>query len=267
MGCLAAKVFHLICVRNYRRSEEDKEDYFRNGFQEAKIFFNRCGGKVDFKQKTVLDIGHGFGSTCIYLALNGAARVVGTEIDKDRVDFAKRKLATEYNEVSNIIEFRMADEALNEKFDIVISKDSFEHYANPEHFITVMKQYLKKDGIMVIGFSPLWKAPYGGHIRYITKVPWAHLLFPEAVIMNERKRFRPDEDAHSFEEVRGGLNKMTLKRYLDIIKKNGLEIEYLKINVQNTRLMFVFNILRRIPFCTEFFTQNVYSIMRIRPQS
>jgi 2-polyprenyl-3-methyl-5-hydroxy-6-metoxy-1,4-benzoquinol methylase len=264
MGSLVAKIFHLICVRNYHRSEEDKEDYFRKGFEQAKAFFDRCDGKVDLKQKTVLDIGHGFGSTCIYMAQNGAARVVGTEIDEDRINFAKRKVAMEYKEVSDIVEFRMADDTLKEQFDIVISKDSFEHYANPEHFITVMKQYLKKDGIMVIGFSPLWKAPYGGHLGLMTKVPWVHLIFPESVIMSERKRFRPDEEAHSFEEVRGGLNKMTLKRYLDIIKKSGLEFVYFKTNVHKTKTMFMFNILKRIPFCTEFFTQNVYSIMCIK---
>jgi len=43
----------------------------------------------------------------------------------------------------------------------------------------------------------------------MTPLPWAHLLFPESVIMNERKRFRPDENANKFEEVKGGLNKMT----------------------------------------------------------
>jgi len=58
-----------------------------------------------------------------------------------------------------------------------------------------MKQYLKQDGLLVIGFSPLWKAPYGGHIRFMTKLPWAHLIFPEEVIMAERRRFRPDEEA------------------------------------------------------------------------
>jgi len=264
MENIVAKVFHLICVRNYRRSDEHEEVYFRNGFEEAKTFFSRFDGKVDFKQKTVLDIGHGFGSTAIYMALNGAARVVGIEIDEDKVEFAKLKLATEYKGVSTIVEFRITDDTFKEQFDIVISKDCFEHYANPEDFITTMKQYLKKDGIMVIGFSPLWKAPYGGHIEYMTKVPWAHLLFPESVILGARRRFRPDEEAQSFEEIRGGLNKMTLKRYLDIIKKSGLKVEYLKTNVQNTKLMFLFNILRKIPFCDELFTQNVYSIMCMR---
>jgi SAM-dependent methyltransferase len=264
MKGLVAKLFHLVCVRHYNKPEEHDEMYFRNGFESSKEFFNRFNGKLDFKQKSVLDIGHGFGSNCIYMAQNGATRVVGIEIDEHRYDFARQKLATEYKELSNIVEFRIADDTFNEQFDIVVSKDSFEHYANPEDFITVMKQHMNKDGIIAIGFSPLWKAPYGGHITYMTKLPWAHLLFPESVIMQERKRFRLEDEARSFEEMKGGLNKMTLKRYLNIIKNSGLDIEYIKINAHKNKKVFVLNILRRIPFCRELFTQNVYSIMRMR---
>jgi SAM-dependent methyltransferase len=188
--------------------------------------------------------------------------VVGIDINKHAIDFAKSKLADDYQKLSNIVEFKHVDDIKNEKFDIVLSKDCFEHYADPENFIFTMKQHLKKEGILVIGFGPLWKAPYGGHINFMTKVPWAHLIFPESVIMAERKRFRPDENAESFEQVAGGLNKMTFKRYLNIIQESGLEIEYFKTNVSSkSRLMGLFNVLRRIPFCKEFFTYNLYSIM------
>lgn len=266
MNGLVARLFHLVSVRHYHQPEELYEMRFRNGSESSKEFFNRFDGKVDFKNKTVLDIGHGLGSNCIYMAQNGASRVVGIEINEESNDFAKKKLATEYQELANIVEFRTVDDTFKEKFDIVISKNSFEHYANPEDFIKVMKQHMKKEGLLVIGFSPLWKAPYGGHITYVTKLPWAHLLFPESVIMQERKRFRPDDGARLFEEMKGGLNKMTLKRYVNIIKNSGLDIEYFKTNVQKNKRMLVFNILRRIPFCRELFTQNVYSILRLRTQ-
>jgi 2-polyprenyl-3-methyl-5-hydroxy-6-metoxy-1,4-benzoquinol methylase len=264
MGILTQKVFHLICVKDYHKAEDYDEDYFQRGFDEAKEFFDRFDGKVDIKQKTVLDVGCGFGSTCIYTALNGARKVVGIDIDEHRIDFARSKFANDYQNLSNIVEFRLAYDIGHEKFDIVLSKDSFEHYADPENFVFTMKQNLKKEGIMVIGFGPLWKSPYGGHIRFMTKVPWAHLFFPESVIMAERKRFRPDEDAELFEQVDGGLNKMTLTRYLNIIRESGLEFEYFKTNVSRRRLMGLFSVLRRIPFCREFFTLNVYSIMRMR---
>lgn len=197
------------------------------------------------------------------MALNGARKVVGIDINKNSIDFARSKLANDYRNLLNIVEFKLADDIKQEKFDIVLSKDSFEHYDDPESFICTMKQYLQKEGIMVIGFGPLWKSPYGGHISYMTKVPWAHLIFPESVIMAERKRFRPNEDARSFEQIVGGLNKMTFTRYLNIVKESDLEILYFKTNVSPGKLIILLNVLRRIPFCREFFTVNLYSVLRI----
>ena len=264
MGILVQKLFHLICVKEYHQPDDYDEDYFRKGFDEAEKFFNRFDNKIEIRNKTVLDVGCGLGSTCIYMALRGAKKVVGIDTDQYRIDFARSKLATCYQELSNIVEFRSDYSPELKKFDIVLSKDSFEHYGDPSRLIVSMKEFMDRKGIMAIGFSPLWKSPYGGHIDFMTKVPWAHLFFPESVIMQERKRFRPDEDAQSFEQVVGGLNKMTLKGYLDIIGKSGLEVVYFKTNVSSSRIIVLFNTLRRIPNFREFFTINVYTIMRMK---
>jgi len=268
MENLIQNIFHLLCVKDDVKPESYIEDYFEESFNETEDLFYHFGNKVNLKQKKVLDIGCGYGSSCIYMALHGAAKVVGIDIDEDRINYAKSKLGNDYPNLSSFVDFRQAGSIIDEKFDIVISKDSFMHYADPENFVTNIKQYLNQDSIIVIVFGPLWKAPYGGQIAYMTKVPWAHLLFPESVIMRERKRFRPNEDATSFEQVKGSLNKMTFRRYMNIIKENGLEVEYFKTNLtrRNSRAKFttLFNFLRKIPFCQEFFTQNVYSIIRLR---
>lgn len=266
MGNITQKIFHFICTKDtLEKPENYEEDYFQRGFDETKKFFNNFNDKVDFKGKTVIDVGCGFGSTCIYMALNGAKKVIGIDIDEKRINFARSNLENDYKNLTNIVNFRLTNDMRNENFDIVLSKDSFEHYNDPENFIFEMKKFLNRDGIMVIGFSPLWKSPYGGHIEFMTKVPWAHLLFPESVIMCERKRFRPDENAESFEQVKGGLNKMTLERYLNIIRESGLEFEFLRTNIFNRRsIAFLLNILKKIPFCRGYFTVNVYSIIRSR---
>lgn len=80
--------------------------------------------------------------------------------------------------------------------------------------------------------------------------------------MAERRQFRPDEEAKSFEQIRGGLNRMTLARFLQIMQDSALECEYFRLNVSTSKLMKAFNLLRRIPFCREFFTQSIYSVMR-----
>ena len=265
MVSLTQKLFHLVCVQHYYLSKDCRERSFQRGFDSAKKFFSRFDGELDISDRTVLDFGCGLGSNCIYMALSGARKVVGIDIDEHYINFAKLQLADEYQHLSNIVEFRLANDIGSEKFDVVLSKDSFEHYTNPEDIVVTMKKHLRPDGIIAIGFGALWKSPYGGHIHFMTKIPWAHLLFPEPVIMRERKRFRPDESAESFEQIRGGLNKMTFERYLSIITKSNLEFEFLRTNVSNKKSMVLFNILRRIPFCWEYFTVNVYSIVRLSP--
>ena len=264
MERLSQRVFHMVCVKRYQRPEHREEQDFQTGLDEAKEFFNRFNDRVDMTQKTILDVGCGLGSCCFYMALNGAKKVVGIDIDERRISFARSKVVSDYQYLSEAVEFRVASDLKSEKFDIIISKDSFEHYADPENLIITLKQHLNEGGIVAIGFGPLWKAPYGGHIGYMTKIPWAHLLFAEPVIMRERKRFRPDEDAESFEQVRGGLNKMTLKRCVNAIAQSGLKIEYFETNVSRKKLVRLFKVLSRIPLCGDLFTQNLYTIVRLR---
>jgi SAM-dependent methyltransferase len=196
------------------------------------------------------------------MALNGAKLVVGIDINKEKIEFCRKKISNDYQSLLGIVDFRYVDNIGKKKFDIVLSKDSFEHYSNPEDFILTMKQYLKKDGIMVIGFSPLWKSPYGGHISDMTKFPWAHLIFPKSIIIAEQNRFYPKHDVMSCRQFTGGLNKMTLRRYLKIIQKSGLEISFFRTNISSRKTMALLNILRQIPFCREFFTVSVYSILK-----
>lgn len=264
MESLTQKVFHLICVKNYSKPRNYDENLFQKGFDESRKFFDRFAGKIDFREKKLLDVGCGLGSTCIYMAMNGAKKVVGVDIDRRRIEFARSRLIRDYQYLSDLVDFKMVEELGDEKFDVIISKDSFEHIADPENAVNDMQKHLDRGGIIAIGFGPLWKSPYGGHIGFMTKFPWAHLLFPEPVIMHERKRFRPEENAKTFEQIVGGLNKMTLGKFLDIMEASNLEAIYFRTNVSGNKLARVFDILSHLPFCREFFTFNLYSMWRAK---
>jgi SAM-dependent methyltransferase len=196
-----------------------------------------------------------------------AKRVVGIDINEDAIAFAKSKRQS-YSDIEGILEFKLPSEMATEKFNLVLSKDSFEHYDNPEDFIVTLEQYLKPNGQLVIGFSPLWKSPYGGHINDLTRLPWVHLLFPEPVLLLELRRFLKDENNKSFKQIAGGLNKMTLKRYLKIVQDRGFEFEFFKTNVSSNlkerSLLRIFRILCLIPPIREYFTVNLYSILHIK---
>jgi SAM-dependent methyltransferase len=263
-GILCQAIFHLVCCRPAPEcSAEDKEKYFRWRLSEAVKFINRFAGMVDVCGKSILDFGCGYGSMSFVLAQNGARRVVGVDIDGDRVAFARNKLNSEFSNLSRTIEFALPDELGQERFDLVISEDSFEHYRDPVGVMKSLRDFLGDAGQVVIGFSPLWKSPYGGHIRYMTKVPWAHLLFSERIIMRERKRYRPNENARVFSEMRGGLNKMTYAKFLETIRDSGYKFDYLATNVSESKMAFFVNFVRRLPFCFEYFTKNLYAIVSL----
>lgn len=45
------------------------------------------------------------------------------------------KLANDYPKLSDIVEFKLPPKTEPEKFDIVLSFNSFEHFADPENFL------------------------------------------------------------------------------------------------------------------------------------
>ncbi len=260
---LAARAFHLISVKDYTWKPDDgvrSPDWYE---QSAQRFLGRLEGHADFRGKTVLDIGCGFGEMAAILARDGAARVVGIDINVPAG--ADAALVERYGDealqrVELVETAGDLHELGDEQFDVVLSKESMEHYPDPETFVPLIASRVRPGGILVIGFGPLWKAFDGGHIRYMTKVPWAHLIFPENVIMAERRRFRPEENATRFSEIRGGLNKITLRRFEAIISSTGFEPVFVKYNAGDHPAVAAMDKLAKIPPLREYFTRNVYGV-------
>lgn len=225
----------------------------------------------DLRGKSVLDLGSGNGSTCVWAAQNGAHRVVGADVQG--VEEEQERLEREYPELLDAVEFRqIADHADfgEEKFDIVLSKNTFEHVADPESYVRTMRSAVAPGGKVVIGFSPLWKSPWGGHIGFMTQFPWAHLLFPEDVIMAERRRFRPDEHATRFEEILGGLNRMTLARFEQVMAASGLKSRFMEVNAGSQARSWArvwalrgMKLVGRIPGLREYFAFSVHSVWQL----
>ncbi len=161
------QLLHLIATRHPVRPADHDETYFRDGFGQTEKFVRRFAGRLDYRDKTVLDLGCGFGSTAIALARGGARRVIGVDIDARRVTFAQQILAADYADLNGRVAFRTIadfDDLDDEQFDLIVSKDSFEHYAEPERFVPALLPQLKDGGRIAIGFGPLWKSPFGGRI-------------------------------------------------------------------------------------------------------
>lgn len=260
---LSRWLFHQITVKDYTYTSDSGVREAESDEASDERYLNRMQGHLTFAGKSVLDVGCGHGTLCVRAAFGGAAHAVGVDLD---VSVAEERLRENDSDVAHRIEFVQTTGQLNElagrQFDLVISKDSMEHFADPEDFVQRMASLVKPGGELAIGFSPLWKSPKGGHIDYMTKVPWAHLVFSEKTIMAERRRFRPNENANSFAEIVGGLNKMTLSRFRSIMASTTLEPIYFEHNVGDRPVLKAMSLIAKIPGLQEYFTVGVYSIWR-----
>jgi SAM-dependent methyltransferase len=261
---IRTRLFHAMCREP--EPSEIADDYYEGDWWQEHLagdarFFERLPADLSFEGRSVLDYGCGGGHTCVLLAQRGARRVLG--VDTEGVEFAQQQVADRYPDLAGRVQFRTistADDIGEDTFDVVLSKNAFEHVDDPARYVADMTSRLAPDGKLVIGFGGLWKSPYGGHLTHMTKVPWAHLFIPEAVVLRERRRYRPDEDPSRYEEVKGGLNRMTLAKFRAVMEKSGLEPQYLELNRNDRAIAKALDILTHIPGLKEYFTFSVHSI-------
>jgi SAM-dependent methyltransferase len=262
---IRSRLFHLICTEpEPHELPADHERTWQEEHEEADDrFFSRMP-ELSFEGRSVLDYGCGGGTTSIFAAEHGARRVLGVDIGS--VAGGEWWLENKYPELRDVIEFRQIEDAGDigdERFDLVISKNTIEHVADPVGYVRDMAGLLAPDGQLVVGFGALWKSPLGGHIQHMTKFPWAHLLFPETVILRERRRYRPDEDPQRFEDIKGGLNRMTLAKFNAVMEQANLERVYFVTNRNDRLIAKVLDGFSKVPGLQEYFTFSVHSIWRV----
>ncbi len=236
-------------------------DYFNRGKYENPRFWSRLGGKPQLKGATVLDVGCGHGSMCIDIALSGAKKVVGLDINSRLIKFADENLRVNYPELKSIIEFKdidLRDYRDDITFDYIVSKDTFEHIIGLEEMLSEMNKRLKQGGKIYIGFGPLYNSPFGDHRRTKTKIPWGHLIIPESIIIKMLNKHREDKIS-SIHDL--GLNKWALSNYKRLFESSTLSIVFFKVNQSNKMISRLFTLIRKIHILEEYFSHNIYCVL------
>jgi SAM-dependent methyltransferase len=171
--------------------------------------------------KRVIDFGCGEGAEAIEMALNGAGKVVGIDIRENLLDIARQNARAAG--VENICSF---DLSTQEPADVIVSLDSFEHFADPAQVLSIIASLLKPHGEVIASFGPTWYHPLGGHLFSV--FPWAHLMFSEKALIRWRADFKTD-GATRFGEVAGGLNQMTIRRFERLIANSPFQLSELDL--------------------------------------
>lgn len=233
-------------------------------FNKSKIqnfkFWSRLGGEPSFEGLTVLDVGCGKGSLCVDMASKGAKKVLGIDINNRRINFAKENILNNYPHFKNVIHFqclRIVDLPQTE-FDIIVSKDSFEHITNLDLVLAEMRKRLKPGGKIYLGFGALYNSPYGDHGRTKAFFPWGHLIFPESFLLKRLNKRRLEKITSIYEL---GLNKLSLAEYKKLFYNSGLHVSYFRVNLSNNPISKLFSLVRVVPFLKEYFSHNLYCIL------
>lgn len=211
----------------------------------------------------VLDVGCGLGGLCAAAVLAGALSSVGVDTRGDVISEATRRRHASLPSLGERIIFRQVDslgELNGRRFDIVFSKESFEHYADPAGILESCIELLRPGGQLVVGVGPFWQAPYGPHVNVETGVPWAHYLFKESILLEVWNERHPEHAASSLDEVVGGLNRLSFERFATLLERSGLSERFLRVNVGDSPLLRVLTALRKVPILRGACTSNAYGI-------
>ena len=110
-------------------------------------------------------------------------------------------------------------------FDLVFSFDSFEHFPNPATVLAEAARVLVPGGHLFLKFGPIATAPFGLHAYRSIPVPYVHILFDLAEVVDFAKRSGRDLDwpfinnlslqsyRKMFREVNGELRIASYKEY------------------------------------------------------
>lgn len=264
--------YSLKTISHSRNLETDKDITQKAHVESYKpdkprLFMERLGRYMNYSNKSVIDMGCGTGDLCIYLAKTGAKKVKGIDIDQERIDTAIR--VAKHEGVDDIVSFECIDTkcatAPCELSDIVLSRNAFEHIVMPLTCLQQIYGFLKPGGLFGTIFGPLWLSHYGAHMWDFCKLPWIHLLFSERVVLRVRTElFRPDDPVECYEDIRGHLNRITVKRFRKFAEKANFEIKAFRLNPGKDNGIFLLPnmLINSLPILQELGSRSLLAVLR-----
>jgi SAM-dependent methyltransferase len=245
-------------------NDADREEYFaiQQRIDNSK-FWARLGGKPNFSGSNVLEVGCGLGAMSIDIAASGAGSVLGIDLNARAIEFARWK-ASQVLDGPAAIRFEarpIATIAGQQLFDMVVSKDTFEHVITLEDMIADIARLLRPGGRAFIGFSPLYNSPFGDHGELGVRIPWLHLIAGEARVVAAFNRTN-NTDCHNLHQA--GFNGYPPRRFYRAFRSSGLATRYMVTNPGEGLKGVVMAVLRAIGharFLEKYVTIGIYAVL------
>lgn len=173
----------------------------------------------DFQDKTVLDLGCGYGWHCIYAAEHGAKAVTGVDLSEKMLEVARQKTTA-----SNVT-YQLADiskvEFPENTFDVVMSSLAFHYLESFTDIVQAVQKYLKPKGRFVFSVEhPIFTAE--GNQDWIYDENGKIKYFPVDHYFEEGKR------TASFLGTPVTKYHHTLTTYIEGLVNNGFTIDHVQ---------------------------------------
>ena len=212
----------------WEENEAQRHQFILDGQQHADFFLTPL---ADPAGKSVLVLGAGAGTDCLWALRQGAHEVVGLDVleqdlgalraaavqcglDPGRVSFHRRSLAEA--------------PGLGRRFDLVLSNNVFEHVADLRGAFAACAQVVEPGrGRVAIFSAPLFYASSGSHLP---TAPWEHLWGDPETLRDRLLASGALRPGHALEDLSLGeymdqeicLNRARLADSLDAIRASGL---------------------------------------------
>lgn len=170
------------------------------------------------KDKIVLDVACGAGYGSHFLAIKGAKKVYGVDIDKNALKIAR----TYYSHPS--VEYIRGDVLSlpfpDNFFDVIVSFETIEHILDTEKYISEIKRVLKPDGIFICS-TPNIK--YTMHPEY-----HVHEFYPEEFWELLERNFRNVEKYGQYISILQRFRDIVTPKIIGVLSKTLSLLPYVK---------------------------------------
>ncbi|HHQ49518.1 MAG TPA: class I SAM-dependent methyltransferase [Acidobacteria bacterium] len=219
--------------------------FLERRLEQGTAFLGELGSPEDLAGACVLDAGCGMGDRTVATVLDGAARAIGIDTDPEKLRWARR-LARHRDVPAEFLLGSIGSLPCRaDAFDLVLLLDVIEHLDDPLGALTEVRRVLRPGGRILITFPP-YNSPWGAHLTEHIRLPWAHLLCPEAILVDLWRNIHLRKVARG--EVRTGarrarcimeaesitdlwsLNRMTIQRFLALLSKASLEVASIRLH-------------------------------------
>ncbi|MGO9598648.1 MAG: class I SAM-dependent methyltransferase [Isosphaeraceae bacterium] len=267
-------------------TENDQAAYFEWQYADTNRRIADHMGGLDFRGKTVLDIGSGLGGRALAWLERGALRVVNVDINRQELRAGRAILDENYSGWSDQIDFLHPDELGDSSIgDLAILFDCFEHLTDPATILKRVYNWLRPGSLVWIG-SMGWYNYMASHCMAHISIPWCQVLFSETAILKTIRTLirSPGYVPNVWERMEGlgrwdgivtlrdrpgePLNMLSLRRIRRVLRDSPFELVQFRVlgfGGKTNRLAVLASPLAQVPVLQEVF-HSYYTALLAKPE-